>query len=94
MNNTIHDDKCYHSVEFRNELNKQARNQQMKKNYRAKALKLVEDAKDAMEDAFECDDLAFSFLEQILRTVPGVEIKKLDDKSEAKLLEVKNSKHN
>ena len=84
----------FNSVEFRNELNRQARNKQMKLNYRAKALKLVEDAKDAMEDAFECDDLAFSFLEQILRTVPGVEIKKLDDKSEVKLLEVKNSKPN
>jgi len=84
----------FNSVDFRNELNKQARNQQMKNNNRAKALKLVEDAKEAMEDAFECDDLAFSFLMQILQTVPGVEYEKLDVKPEAKLLEVKNSKHN
>jgi hypothetical protein len=84
----------FNSVDFKNELNKQARNQQMKKNYRAKALKLIEDTKGAMEDAFECDDLAFSFLRNILQTVPGVEYEKLDDKSEAKLLEVKNSKYN
>ena len=84
----------FNSVDFRNELNKQARNQQMKNNNRAKALKLVEDAKEAMEDAFECDDLAFSFLMQILQTVPGVEYEKLDVKPEAKLLEVKNTKHN
>ena len=84
----------FNSTDFRNELNKQARNQQMKNNFRAKALKLAEATKAAMEEAFECDDLAFSFLKEILMNVPGVEHEKLVVKPEAKLLEAQNTFNN